>query len=216
MPTLAYLRVSTDDQSLGLDAQRQAIQSYCNAKNLMISAWYTDEGVSGATMPEDRPGLSKCLADLRRGDTLIAAKRDRLARDLLAIALIERAVTRVRASLHTADGTSDSSLLAGVLDAVARHERQVIAQRTRDALRAKKARGEAIGHPPYGWALDASRTRLVPSEGEQAVLAVIASLRAAGKGRRAIASELARLGLRTRRGTAWTPTRVAQVLASVP
>lgn len=189
MSARVYLRVSTEDQNLGIDAQRQAIQAYCNQRGLVILDTYIDHGISGATLPLERPGLSRLLGDLRPGETLLAAKRDRLARDDLAIALLGRAVAKARATLATADGSSDNALLAGILDVFAKHERQVISQRTKAALAAKRSRGEVTGTRPFG-----------TTDEERAMLDAATRLRGTGASWRGIASELTRLGFRTRSG----------------
>lgn len=215
--TLAYLRVSTEDQNLGLVAQHNAIQAFCVSRGLTLTACYIDHGVSGATLPADRPGLSACLASLPKHGVLVAAKRDRLARDTLAVALLERTVRRIGARILTADGSSDHDIVAGVLDVFAKHERQVIRDRTRAALSALRAQGRPAGHAPYGYRVEPDATGqtrgvLVTDSYERSILDTIASLRASGHGYRAIATELGRLGLRTRSGTPWTWDRVRKIV----
>ena len=81
---VGYIRVSTDqqrDSGLGLDAQRAAIQQAASRHQLTVADVFADAGLSGSLRIEDRPALADTLNALRRGDTLIVAKRDRLARD---------------------------------------------------------------------------------------------------------------------------------------
>ena len=81
---LAYIRVSTDQQresGLGLEAQQYAVTQAAARLGLQLAATYTDAGLSGTLAVEDRPGLADALNALRRGDVLIVAKRDRIARD---------------------------------------------------------------------------------------------------------------------------------------
>ena len=72
MATIAYLRVSTDEQDLGLDAQDMAIRAKYEPAEVFI-----DEGLSGGKA--DRPALMQALSALRKGDELVVAKRDRLS-----------------------------------------------------------------------------------------------------------------------------------------
>jgi hypothetical protein len=55
---------------------------------------HEDRGLSGKLGMEKRPGLLAAVADLRRGDVLLVAKRDRLGRDPIVVAMVERLVTR--------------------------------------------------------------------------------------------------------------------------
>jgi len=122
---IGYIRVSTDSQAdsgAGQAAQRQAIEAFAKANGLTITAWHEDAGVSGAAAIEDRPGLVAALAGLRRGDVLLVAKRDRLARDTFAAMTIERTVAKRRASVMSADGIGNGdgaadAFLRSILDA---------------------------------------------------------------------------------------------------
>ena len=95
-PTRAvgYLRVSTDEQHLGPEAQRAAITQWAQRGGITVLAWHVDAGVSGAAGIDGRPALMTALDDLpRHGAGILAvAKRDRLARDVVIAATIERAV----------------------------------------------------------------------------------------------------------------------------
>jgi len=74
-----YLRVSTDaqaDSGLGLEAQRSAITAAAARLGLDLGDVFTDAGLSGALELEDRPGLFAAVNALKRGDTLLVAKRD--------------------------------------------------------------------------------------------------------------------------------------------
>ena len=77
MNFIAYLRVSTASQvesGAGLDAQEDA----CRRVAGELAGIYRDEGVSGKTGLHKRPELLKAINELRKGDALIVAKRDRL------------------------------------------------------------------------------------------------------------------------------------------
>src|SRR5687767_12532202 len=89
---VAYLRVSTAEQELGPQAQRANIERWATTHGVTIVAWRTDQGVSGGAELDKRPALQAALDDLRLYDAgvLVVAKRDRLARDVVKAALIER------------------------------------------------------------------------------------------------------------------------------
>jgi DNA invertase Pin-like site-specific DNA recombinase len=135
---IAYFRVSTDRQGksgLGLEAQREAVLNYLNGGSWTMVAEFT-EVESGKHA--DRPQLAAALAACKkRKAKLVIAKLDRLSRNLAFIAtLMDSGVEFV-----AVDNPHANKLTIHILAAVAQHEREMIAQRTREALAAAKARG---------------------------------------------------------------------------
>jgi DNA invertase Pin-like site-specific DNA recombinase len=219
---IAYLRVSTAQQTesgLGLEAQHTAVTAAAQRHGLALVSVFTDAGLSGSLDLEDRPGLFGAIGALRRGDVLLVAKRDRLGRDVVAVAMIERLIAKRGARVLSAagegtEGTDASSLLQRhILDAFSEYERRIIGQRTKSALAAKKARGERVGNVQFGFQLGPDGL-LIEQADEQAALAIIRNCRAAGYTLRAIADELNRQGVTTRRGGAWKHQYVAGLLAA--
>ena len=108
---------------------------------------YQDAGLSGSKGIEDRPGLLDAVNALKRGDTLLIAKRDRLGRDVVAVALIERLIAHKGARVVSAAGEGTDSdeptalLMRRIVDAFGEYERLLIGSRTRAALKAKRAQG---------------------------------------------------------------------------
>jgi DNA invertase Pin-like site-specific DNA recombinase len=219
---IAYVRVSTDaqaDSGLGLDAQRGATEQAATRLGLTITATYTDAGLSGSKGIEDRPGLLDAVNALKRGDVLLVAKRDRVGRDVVAVALIERLIARKGAKVLSAAGEGTDSddptglLMRRIVDAFGEYERLIIGARTKAALRSKRAQGLRAGNVPYGFTADAEG-RLHPHSDEQRTLAAIESHRASGLSLRAVAGELNRAGLHTRSGAAWRHEYVVKALRS--
>lgn len=207
---VAYRRVSTDEQresGLGLDAQTAALEQAARRAGLTIRATFTDAGLSGALPIEKRPQLAAALAELHRGDVLLVAKRDRLARDVMQAAMIGAAAKRKGARIVSAagEGTDDddptSVLMRGIIDQFAQYERLVISARTAAALASKRARGQRFTrHAPYGWTLSDDGRTLVDNPAEREMLDTIAECRAAGFSWEGTAHELARLGYLQRNG----------------
>jgi DNA invertase Pin-like site-specific DNA recombinase len=213
---VAYLRVSTEDQRNGPDAQRAEIARWAAANGVTVVAWCSDVGVSGAMPVDERPCLLDAIAALRehRAGALVVAKRDRLARDVGTAAAIERLVREAGAQIVTADGldssdTPEGQLVRSIIDAMAQYERALIRARTKAALRAKRARGERTGSVPFGFASDAGR--LVPLEREQTAVARMRELAANGSTQREIADVLGTEGFEPR-GVRWNVTTVARAL----
>jgi DNA invertase Pin-like site-specific DNA recombinase len=231
MNAVAYLRVSTDEQAesrAGLDAQLHAIHQHCQRAGLKLTATFSDEGVSGAAQLDKRPGLLDAVNAVTRGAVLLVAKRDRLARDPVACAVVERMVTKRGGRIVSAagEGTDNddatSILMRRIVDAFSEHERLVIAARTRAALQAKRRRGERAGNLPYGYRLahiatTYSRaglpTQLEPVDEQLNVVDRIHREHAAGLSMRTIAQRLTYDGIPTANGThRWSHSTVQRIL----
>ena len=223
MSAIGYVRVSTDKQDesgLGAEAQEAAIRATAARLGLEVAAIFRDVA-SGSKGIEERAGLGDALAALGRGDVLLAAKRDRVARDPLVLLLVEREVARKRARLVSAAGEGTESddpsavLLRRVLDAVAEHERAMIRARTRAAMRAKKARGESCGRAPFGFR-EGEDGRLEADPREQTIVALVAELREDGLPLRAIVAALAERGVLGRAATPLGLSTVAAIVKALP
>lgn len=219
MKAVGYLRVSTDEQAesgLGLAAQGEALKGWAVRQGVALVATHADEGISGATGLEARPGLLEALGELGRGDVLLVAKRDRLGRDPIAVAMIEAAAKRrgVRIISTAGEGTEGDGptdvLMRRIVDAFAEYERLVIGQRTRVALQAKRRRGERAGAVPFGYRAGEDG-RLIEEPAELEAIALVRQLRADGLSIREIAETLNRRAVAAR-GTKWHPTTIARLL----
>ncbi|HYN06566.1 MAG TPA: recombinase family protein [Vicinamibacterales bacterium] len=222
---VAYRRVSTVDQAdsgLGLEAQQTAIETAAARLGLSLAETFTDAGVSGGVPLEGRPNLVAAIDALTTGDTLVIARRDRLGRDVLNVAMLARLVERKGARIVSAagEGTEDDSptsvLMRQIIDAFAEYERAIIRARTKSAMAAARARGQRVGCIPFGMTVAADGRTLVPNLDERAVLAEIRRLRARGYCLISIADELNQRGLRNRQGREWKASFVGQLLERHP
>ena len=218
---VAYLRVSTEDQHLGPDAQRSAIETWAKARGVTVVAWHCDQGVSGAAPIDRRPAMLTAFADLKAhgAGLFVVAKRDRLARDTLIAAMAERMVTAAGATVASAAGEGDGTgpeaqLMRTLVDAFAQYERALIAARTKAALGVKKRRGERVGSLPYGKAMAADGRTLELEPAEADAVDLVHELRAQGLSLRAIAARLTAAGLQPRSGGTWFPQTVARIAAA--
>jgi DNA invertase Pin-like site-specific DNA recombinase len=209
---VAYFRVSTDKQGksgLGLEAQREAVLAYLNGGSWSLVQEFV-EVESGKH--SDRPHLTAALAACKKHHAkLVIAKLDRLSRNLAFIAtLMDSGVEFV-----AVDNPHANKLTVHILAAVAQHEREMIAQRTRDALQAAKARGTRLGNPK----LEKARQRAFRTNMEAArrfaanVLPVIHQIQASGvRSLRGVARALTARGIKTARGGEWSAVQVADIL----
>lgn len=220
MKVIGYLRVSTEEQQLGLRAQEDACREYAKKMGYEIHAFFQDE-ICGAVNLEDRDGLMTALGLLKKEDILLVAKRDRLARDKNFIAMIEMTVKKKKAKIISAAGEGTESedendiasfILRSVTDMFAQVERLLIKSRTKAALQAKKARGERVGHIPFGYKLAVDGIHIETCELEQNILKQIKDLRAEGFSIRAIAEEMNYREAFNRGESLWNHASVHRIL----
>ena len=143
---IGYARVSKADNSQVLDLQ---IDSLIDA-GIHKESIYTDK-ISG--VKDERPGLENCLKALRKGDTLIVWKLDRLGRNLKhLISIIDnlnkkeigfKVLTGEGASIDTT--TPAGKMIFSIFGAFAEFERELIRERTIAGLKAARARGRKGG-----------------------------------------------------------------------
>ncbi|MDI3384006.1 recombinase family protein [Xenophilus aerolatus] len=218
-PLFAYLRVSTSQQgksSLGLDAQREAIKRFADAEGLHVVGFFEEvETGKGADALDRRPQLAAVLAAAKlAGGAVCVAKLDRLSRDVAFIAgLMAQKVPFVVAEL----GADADPFMLHLYAALAEKERSLIATRTRDALRAARERGVALGGwrggPVVDQRLGADAARRAADDFAGTLAPIVAPMRQAGQSLRAIADALEGKGVKTARGGhRWTPTAVKNVL----
>lgn len=151
---VGYLRVSTQEQGdsgLGLDAQRAKVEKEAADRGWTLCL-VEDRGLSAKSLA--RPGLTEALRMVREGDAdaLIVSKVDRLSRSLHDFTGLLEESTRDGWSLVILDISVDTStpqgeLMAHQLASFSHFERRLISERTKDALRAARSRGTALGRP---------------------------------------------------------------------
>lgn len=144
-----YIRVSSDKQTV--ENQRFEIEQFCLRQNLRIDGWI-EETVSG-TRPFSKRRLGKLLRRVGKNDLIICSELSRLGRNLYMIMEILSLCMRCECSVWTIkDGYRlgddiQSKVLAFAFGLSAEIERNLISQRTREALARKKAEGKRVGRP---------------------------------------------------------------------
>jgi site-specific DNA recombinase len=220
---IAYLRVSTDkqaDHGVSLAAQRCKVEAYASLYDLEIVEVIEDAGGSAKTLKRD--GLQRALAllDAGKADALIVAKLDRLTRSTRDLGTLLDGYFSQRFDLLSVGEQVDTRsaggrLVLNVLMSVAQWEREAIGERTSAAMQHKARNGEYTGgRPPYGSQLAADGIHLAPHDGEQLVIAAVRELRSAGLSLRAIAAELGKRSLLSRKGRPLNHTQVRRILAA--
>jgi DNA invertase Pin-like site-specific DNA recombinase len=211
---VAYYRVSTDKQGrsgLGLAAQREAVHAYLNGGNWRLLAEFT-EVESGRK--SDREELAKALTHCRRtGARLVIAKLDRLSRDAHFLLGLDKAGV----DFVAVDMPHANKLTVGIMALVAQEEAKAISARTKAALAAAKARGQALGGYRGGPVPDGRQGAAANKSAADAFAAEVGSIahdyRTQGLSLAAIASKLTADSIQTPRGGAWAAASVRNLLA---
>ncbi len=199
MATYGYCRVSTAAQASegeSLDVQRRVLEGWSHMQGQRLDAVFVERGVSGSVPLVQRPEGARLWAGLRRGDTVVAAKLDRLFRSALdALQAVEelkdRGVALVLLDLGgDISGNGLSKLFLTIAAAFAEAERDRIRERVAQVKRDQRQRGRYLGgRVPYGYRVG-EEGALEPVPEQQAVIRRAGELRAAGAPLRAIRAAL--------------------------
>ena len=145
----AYIRVSTDKQTN--DNQKYEIGKFCKANNIVITQWI-EECISGKKSVQKRK-LGSLLKRMKKDDMLICSELSRLGRNLLMIMAILNECMQRHIKVWTIKDNyrlgSDISckVIAFAFSLSAEIERNLISERTKEALARKKAEGIKLGRP---------------------------------------------------------------------
>jgi DNA invertase Pin-like site-specific DNA recombinase len=216
---VGYLRTSTDDQLLGIDAQRTTLSRIAGDRGCEVVRIVIEHESGG---DNDRPELDKAIKHARRvGASLAVPKLDRLARDsTFLMRLFDGDVPLIFGDLPEIDGSAASRLMVQMMANIAEFERRRIGERTREALQALKATGVKLGTPAnldqagrVKGAHESARKAIVKAVDDMADVAPIAAqMKQEGRTLQAIADHLNVEGYVTRKGGSWSPTQVLRVI----
>ncbi len=147
--TYGYIRVSSDKQTV--ENQRFEINKFCAAHGMKIDDWI-EETISGTKTYQSRK-LGELLNNTQKGDTIICSELSRLGRNLFMIMeILNICMVRscrlwtIKDGYHLGDDIN-AKVLAFAFGLSAEIERNLISQRTKEALARKRAEGVHIGRP---------------------------------------------------------------------
>jgi site-specific DNA recombinase len=209
MRVIGYTRVSTDEQSkdgISLGMQARKITSYSDVKDWTVGELIQDEGQSAKSL--NRPGMQRLLALVETGDigAVVVYKLDRLTRSVAdldrLVKLFERKGTALVSLQESLDATTATGrLMMNLLASVSQWEREVIGERTRDAMQHLKAEGKPYSRPTFA---------------DRDTIAWLRAERASGRSYAELAGELSHRGVKTARGGSWHASTVLSVLRNSP
>jgi DNA invertase Pin-like site-specific DNA recombinase len=219
-----YVRVSSVEQSTddktSLQTQEKMIRAAATMRGNDVESIFSDPGISGSVPLFSRPGGQRLMAIIAPGDTIIAAKMDRIFRStsdaLQSVEALQKrnigvVLVDIGADAVTENGTS--KLFFSILAAVAEFERFRIAERIRDGRNGKRQRGGFIGgEAPYGYSVrgKGNSAVLIEDHNEQRIISLISDLRASHSLRH-VARELDRRGLVNRDGRPFHPQTIHRI-----
>lgn len=213
MKYVAYFRVSTKRQNLGLDAQKNTVLNYINSTNGNIIKTF-EEKESGKC--DNRIELQKAIEYCKMNKaTLIIAKLDRLSRNVSFIfALKDGGI-----NFYCCDIPECNTLTLGIFATIAQSERETISTRTKAALMAKKEKGIKLGAPNASITNDmriksaeALKNKANSNINNKRAYSVISSLTERNMSLQAIATYLNDNEFRTANNCLFTPIAVSRLI----
>jgi len=145
-----YARVSTADQSTGLESQVRILKQYCQSNNIENVEFFTDEGISGTKA--SRPALDRLMVAVERGEisAVVVYSFSRFARStthlLQALQIFKRSGVHFVSLTEKIDTNSAVGLaIFSILAAISQLERDLIADRVKVGLANARAKGKLIG-----------------------------------------------------------------------
>ena len=218
---IAYYRVSTQKQGmsgLGLEAQQEAVARYLGGGAAqLVGEFIETETGKGADALAKRPQLRVALEACRKsGAKLLIAKLDRLARNVHFITgLMEAAKGNGKNAVKfvACDMPEANDLTIHIMAAFAEHEAKRISERTKDALRAAKARGKRLGVAGAANLQPNIEMRKTEADGfAQKLRGQLEGFKLRGLSQRQMVVELNSLGIRTAKGNEWSLIQLQRVV----
>lgn len=208
-PAIAYIRVSTQQQGksgLGIEAQGDALLRFAVAEGFLIAQIFTEvETGKGSDAIDKRPQLKAALAAAKALNCpVIVAKLDRLSRDVAFIAgLMASRVPFIVTEL----GANADPFMLHIYAALAEQERRMISTRTKEALKAAKARGVRLGSPTTPAILKDRSSAFA-----EGLRAIVEPMVKHSYSSRQIAQVLNNLGTKTATGGVWSSATVLRMV----
>ena len=226
MNAIGYARCSTQEQAdsgLGIKAQVERIKAYCLLKGLNLLEVVTDEGISGGKPLATRLGGQRLLSVIpqRQIQAMVILRLDRMFRNASDCLVTIEKWEKANVALHLVDfggNAIDTTSAAGrfmlvVLAGAAEMEKNLIRDRTRQALAVKKANNQRVSRTVFGYDISSDGKNLIENPVEQAIIASIISWRREGLSYPQIAQLLTSQHIPTKSGnTQWNQSTIRGIV----
>jgi len=202
MKAIGYVRVSTEEQAregISLENQQVKIRTYCDLHNFELETIIEDAGKSGKDL--NREGVQELIQKVKdkRIGAVLVYKLDRLSRKVIDTLNLIELMKKNHVEFHSIIDSIDTKTAMGkffinIMASLAQMERDLISERTKDALQMKIIKNERAGQIPYGWMLAEDGKTLLVNVEEQNTIRFIMELHKEGHNYSAICRELTRQG----------------------
>lgn len=201
--------------------QEEFCRDWCENNGFTVIGAYRDEGISGATPIEKRPGLESALCTLKSGNALVVFHWDRLARDRLVHVAIDSFVNGMGGHMISASNgqstrneSPEDELLRGIMQNLSGYQRKIIAMRTRTAMLSYQKNGRIMSKQlPYGFKVNKKDPKhMVKCPVEQDTLAIIRERHDAGWSNNRIAKALNTAGRKPRTAKEWSRNTIRKIV----
>ena len=216
MKAIGYVRVSTlyqADHGVSIQAQEAKIKAWCIANNYPLVDVFRDEGISGKAV--NRPGFQNAMDAVGKGAALVSYSMSRLSRstkDMLSIAekLEARGADLVSLSERIDTSTASGKMVFRMMAVLSEFERDLVVERTTEALAHKKINNKKYAPVPYGY--KEVNGSLVEVNREARVVREILKRREQGHTLRAIANDLNRRRVKAKKGGKWYASTIRYLI----
>lgn len=140
---IAYYRVSTQKQNLGIDSQKEIIKNCVGEENILLSFSEKESGKNNERI-ELKNAIMACKDNKA---ILIVAKLDRLSRDAGFLFSLKNELEQNKIDLVCCDLPVLNTLTLGIFATISQYERELISKRTKEALQELKRQGKKLGNP---------------------------------------------------------------------
>ena len=219
MKAFGYCRISCVLQSEGVSLahQKDRIIAWCKANGHELETVFV-ETMSGGRA-DNRPELQKAMnAVCKRRGILVVYSLSRFSRSVKDTLQLTEQLDRSNAHLSSLSESLDTSTAVGrmvfkMLSTLAEFERDVLSERTRNALGHMRRTNRRISAKiPFGYTLSTDGNTLLPDADEQSAISRILDRRKAGMTLSAIAVSMKKDGVKTREGGQWYPATIAAII----
>ena len=218
----AYCRVSTDSdaQLESLEAQKTHYENYITSRDdWEFAGLYYDEGITG-TKKDKRPELLRLIDDCKAGkvDFVITKSISRFSRNTTDCLELVRKLLALHIPIYFEKenintGSMESELFLAILSSMAEGESVSISENSKWSIQKRFESGTyKVSYPPYGYDWDGEQMVINPEQA--AVVKEIFAALLSGKGTHAIADDLNRRGIPTKRNGRWTATTIRGMLSN--
>jgi site-specific DNA recombinase len=212
-----YSRVSTNKQQSSTDQQEELLKKFCSAKGFVEVIHLVDIDVSGGKPILERPAGQQ-LKNLKKGDVVIAWKKERMFRSTLDALTTVYAWLDLGISIYFIESGSDPLTLDRpdtkftftILCATAELEKDTTRLRIIQNFAYRKKNGKTCSPPQYGW--DNIDGNVVQNEKEQEILSLIKEYKAQGMTLKEIAAQLNEAGYKAKKGGLWQFSVIKKIL----